>query len=55
MTRCERCDLPIEAEDLIEDENPDDPLQPLHYHHWCHPDFQEKFPSEPPPSADAEE
>jgi hypothetical protein len=38
MTRCDKCELPIEPEDLVEDENPDDPLQPLHYHYWCQPE-----------------
>jgi len=32
MTRCAKCGLPIEAQDLVEVDNPDDPLQPLHYH-----------------------
>jgi len=41
MIRCEKCDLPIEPEDLLDEENPDDPLTPLYYHCWCHPDFRE--------------
>ena len=47
MTRCEKCGLPIEIEDLVEDENPDDPLQPLHYHQWCSPDAQKNGYEEP--------
>ena len=39
MTRCEKCFRPIEAEDLVEEDNPDDPLQPLHFHFYCLPDF----------------
>jgi hypothetical protein len=29
MTRCEKCGLPIEAEDLVEDENPDSRVSEL--------------------------
>lgn len=47
MTRCEKCDLPIEAEDLVEDENPADPLRPLHYHLWCAPEAKPPLDEEP--------
>ena len=43
MTRCVKCSLPIEAEDLVED-NPDDPLQPLQFHSWCVPDSKQEAP-----------
>jgi hypothetical protein len=44
MTRCEKCDLPIEAEDLVEDENLADPLQPLQFHYWCIPGSDQEAP-----------
>ncbi len=46
MTRCEKCDLPIEIEDLVEEDNPDDPLRPLHYHFFCVPDYQGDYQGE---------
>ncbi|HWN09290.1 MAG TPA: hypothetical protein VNO50_08500 [Pyrinomonadaceae bacterium] len=41
MTRCAKCGLPIEAEDLVEEDNPEDPLQPFHFHLWCVPEAKE--------------
>jgi hypothetical protein len=54
IARCEKCDLPIEPEDLVEEES-DDPLSPIHYHLWCHPDFTSKFPSGLLSTADVDE
>ncbi len=47
MTRCAKCFLPIEPEDLVEEDNPDDPLQSLHFHVWCAPDAKPPLDEEP--------
>ena len=47
MTRCEVCYLPIEAEDLVEEDNPADPLRPLHFHLWCAPEAKPPLDEEP--------
>jgi hypothetical protein len=39
--RCTKCGLPIEARDLVEEDNPDDPFEPFYYHTWCAPDAEE--------------
>jgi hypothetical protein len=38
MTRCHKCGLPIEAADLVEEIDDEDPITPIHFHTWCHPE-----------------
>ncbi|HEX8185450.1 MAG TPA: hypothetical protein VF747_11880 [Blastocatellia bacterium] len=46
MTRCTKCRQLIEARDLVEEENPDDPFEPFYFHTWCAPGSEQETPQE---------
>ncbi|MFP5263757.1 MAG: hypothetical protein ACLGJB_17895 [Blastocatellia bacterium] len=43
-TICTKCGRPIEARDLVEEDNPDDPFEPFYYHTWCVPGSEQEAP-----------